>query len=879
MNTACTNDRDKLKVLTTSLKFSPNNQALALEYLTAEACDDGLLNKAEPQDFSTLGWQELSGSVNWLARVRDSGDSELAARYVKLYWAIGKSTAVFPLGQGRYIRSGLCERSDLVAILGKTAAAAMEAERLSRTNAPSHEEIAWLHQLAVTEPEALEAAQSLSGAQYNNMKVLLAGILLCNAGHEKPRFLKKLLGKDSLVDRQAELLFQHNLNSLAKTAPTLSQGDRNLLAGYIRKGDPKAPVPSLSSARCAADAQSALTANASEPYPTALLGTASFLAQRQDPRARCAVRAYLALNPMALVPALLRTVPHDYFLDQRPLLMQDLPGGAAIVLLALCGSPASYAHKKEIAGLCRSGLAEAKRLSDAQQYQVLCDLLPDSADSGMEAKIISLLEKYIQSGKTELRAYLTGTGSLKDSAAQLAAVTCAPYTYPSQPANLVFHYRLKAGWDNFACRCAVVLGLPLGGREMNYILRQGGASPTEKDVSTLALALLEQELSIPTLLQAFGAFHDASYSDSAKASIRNGVSSAIQRPGYVTQLCACAKSGGVFARHTAISALDGLTAVDACATQAKAGILDCAGDSSKQIQELLLAILPAHTDWTADFAQLLMSKKAAERLLAFCNNSGPAFILGVVGAGIFGDSRVGFLLYLTHALASLLVGLLFRFYGGTGRRQSASPRPKPIQAVTVPAAFTGAVVRSLQSTLNICAFVVFFSVVLQLLSVFGVFAALAELLALAGFEPEWAQRLVAGLLELSSGVSSLRGGTHLAGRVSMAAFMLGWAGLSVHCQVLSFLVDSGLSAKTYLAGKLCHGLIAAGLTWCLTRLFPLSAPVADYLAEQAESIAALDFSTALAASSLAALAGWLLLAALCRSLWRNKCSNPPHYRV
>ena len=280
------------------------------------------------------------------------------------------------------------------------------------------------------------------------------------------------------------------------------------------------------------------------------------------------------------------------------------------------------------------------------------------------------------------------------------------------------------------------------------------------------------------------------------------------------------------------------------------------------------------------YQQGLCSKPEAERLLAFCNNSGPAFILGVVGAGIFGDSRVGFLLYLTHALASLLVGLLFRFYGGAQRRRSAVPRPpKPIQAVTVPAAFTGAVVRSFQNTLNICAFVVFFSVVLQLLSAFGVFAALARLLAAAGFEPEWARRLVAGLLELSSGVSSLRGGTQLAGRVSMAAFMLGWAGLSVHCQVLSFLVDSGLSAKTYLAGKLCHGLIAAGLTWCLTRLFPLSAPVADYLAEQAESIASLDFSTALAASSLAALAGWLLLAALCRSLWRNKCGNLPHYRV
>ena len=280
------------------------------------------------------------------------------------------------------------------------------------------------------------------------------------------------------------------------------------------------------------------------------------------------------------------------------------------------------------------------------------------------------------------------------------------------------------------------------------------------------------------------------------------------------------------------------------------------------------------------YQQGLCTKTEAERLLSFCNNSGPAFILGVVGAGVFGDSRVGLLLYLTHALASLIVGLLFRFYGGRDARQSSrSSRAKPIQAVTVPAAFTGAVTRSLQSTLNICAFVVFFSVVLQLLTAYGVFTALARLLALAGFQAEWARRLVAGLLELSSGVSSLRGEAQLMGRVSMAAFMLGWAGLSVHCQVLSFLVDSGLSARTYLAGKLCHGLIAAGLTWCLTRLFPLSAPVADYLAEQTESIAALDFSTALAASSLAALGGWLLLAALCRSLWRNKCGNFPDHRV
>jgi sporulation integral membrane protein YlbJ len=271
------------------------------------------------------------------------------------------------------------------------------------------------------------------------------------------------------------------------------------------------------------------------------------------------------------------------------------------------------------------------------------------------------------------------------------------------------------------------------------------------------------------------------------------------------------------------------------------------------------------------------SKTEAERLLSFCNNSGPAFILGVVGAGVFGSGRVGLLLYLTHAAASLLVGILFRFYGGKEEQKKATaPRPA-IQTVRAATAFTGAVVKALQSTLNICAFVVFFSVVLRLLSTYGVLAGAAHFLALFGVGEEWARRLVAGLLELSSGVSSLAG-TGQEG-VSMAAFMLGWAGLSVHCQVLSFLGDSGLSVRTYLAGKLCHGLIAAALTWAVTRLFPLSAPVSAYLAEQAESIAALDLSTALSVSLVTAFALWAATVLLCGRVLKKNYGKTPHHRI
>ena len=189
------------------------------------------------------------------------------------------------------------------------------------------------------------------------------------------------------------------------------------------------------------------------------------------------------------------------------------------------------------------------------------------------------------------------------------------------------------------------------------------------------------------------------------------------------------------------------------------------------------------------------TRAEAERLLAFCNNSGPAFILGVVGAGVFGSGRVGLLLYLTHAAASILVGILFRFHGGRDAGREKRPVRATFETVRASSAFTGAVVKALQSTLSICAFVVFFSVVLELLSAYGVLAALAQVLAMFGVGEEWARRLVAGLLELSSGVSSLTGAGSQG--VSMAAFMLGWAGISVHCQVLSFIGDSGLSVRTY----------------------------------------------------------------------------------
>ena len=165
---------------------------------------------------------------------------------------------------------------------------------------------------------------------------------------------------------------------------------------------------------------------------------------------------------------------------------------------------------------------------------------------------------------------------------------------------------------------------------------------------------------------------------------------------------------------------------------------------------------------------------------------------------------------------------------------------------------------------------VLFTVVIRLLFHTGVLSGLAGgLSALLGVERRWVESLLTGFLEISSGVTSLSGTGALAGRMSMAAFILGWAGVSVHCQVLSFLGDSGLSPRTYVLGKLLHGALSAGGMWLLAGAVLPGLEVSAALTEQVETISQLDFRRALVLSLLSAWAVWTAFAAAAAGLARK----------
>ena len=279
------------------------------------------------------------------------------------------------------------------------------------------------------------------------------------------------------------------------------------------------------------------------------------------------------------------------------------------------------------------------------------------------------------------------------------------------------------------------------------------------------------------------------------------------------------------------------------------------------------------------------SEEEAERLLAFCNNSGPAFILGAAGVGILGSSRAGWFLYLSHTAASLTVGFIFRFYRHRGAlRLPAGNRGQPPlihnerqRPPTFTDAFIKSVKTSFESVFYISSFVIFFTAVVRLLFTSGALpmaaTALSAVFSPLGLTAEMAADLLTGLIELTSGLFTIRDDVTagLVGKMALAAFILGWAGLSVHCQVLSFIGRSGLSSRTYITGKFLHACISALYAFSLTRLSGLDLAVTGAIAGQVETITRLRFrdTFGLTVTTITALVLVLLLIRAAR-LWRRR---------
>lgn len=247
--------------------------------------------------------------------------------------------------------------------------------------------------------------------------------------------------------------------------------------------------------------------------------------------------------------------------------------------------------------------------------------------------------------------------------------------------------------------------------------------------------------------------------------------------------------------------------------------------------------------------QELISRIEAERLLTFTNNSGPLFIMGAVAVGMFKLPAAGYLLYISHISACITVGLIFKYYKQHNRSKPISQssilyklklemQRMRSSEVNIWTLFGECIKTSISTILAIGGFIIFFSVLINILITSGITGYISNslfiFLSKFGFDLKTIEGSICGIFEITTGANMISSSpADLRIKLCFVSLIIGWAGLSVHTQVMSIVSSSDIRVKPYLIGKAMQGIISAAYTFIgytlFSRLLFSESPVFAYL--------------------------------------------------
>lgn len=281
------------------------------------------------------------------------------------------------------------------------------------------------------------------------------------------------------------------------------------------------------------------------------------------------------------------------------------------------------------------------------------------------------------------------------------------------------------------------------------------------------------------------------FSDEATDAAKNAlhISSVSVIPSLFTYIVLC----GVITKLDMLSPLGRLIP-----TKKLFGLPKCA---SPVILMGLVCGFPVGASCTADlYSAGAISKTDAQRLVAISSCASPAFLVSSLGLW-WGDRRFGAVLYICSVLTVLLYGVFTRKHCVSEKNDVSAVQK---EKMSVAEAVCSSVSSAALSSLNITAYITFFSVIRALL---------VKLLP--------SQRLIiSAVLEFSGGAytGALSGG--YAG-AAVTGFAVGFASLSVFMQTLFFTSRFCIGMKQFFVSKLICGFTSTLAALLYFRFFPM----------------------------------------------------------
>ena len=206
-----------------------------------------------------------------------------------------------------------------------------------------------------------------------------------------------------------------------------------------------------------------------------------------------------------------------------------------------------------------------------------------------------------------------------------------------------------------------------------------------------------------------------------------------------------------------------------------------------------------------------ISINIANKLLCFCINAGPAFIITAIGYIIYGSRKIGLYLLLSHFLGAILIGAILGNFSKIKKTNKTNKINLP--SLKYSEAFVKSVIDGSYAIFNICSFVIIFSVITLIIKNI--------------FNSNNFINLSLSLLEVTVGLKYI-GTLNISYSLLFSSFFISFSGLSVISQILYFIKDFNLNKKVIFLFRFVHGVISSLIIY-LIMLFTNNANFASLI--------------------------------------------------
>lgn len=224
----------------------------------------------------------------------------------------------------------------------------------------------------------------------------------------------------------------------------------------------------------------------------------------------------------------------------------------------------------------------------------------------------------------------------------------------------------------------------------------------------------------------------------------------------------------------------------------------------------------------------IIKKSEADRLITLASTSGPLYILGAVMIGMLSISNLNGLMLIPHYLGVITVGLIFSRLPDKPEKNHKKSQMNPqnisnneTKNESLPIIISNSVRDGINSILLIGGFVIIYNVIIdillssQLLNIF-----IITISKFLNINPQLLEGIFAGFIELTTGCSRISSlDIDLLYKILSINFIIGWGGLSILSQAISFISQTDINIKLYMVSKLLHGLISTIYTYILYLFF------------------------------------------------------------